>query len=127
MLSEEIILPTSAFLLGIFFFLSGISKAKSLTGVSKGFSQKMPLLGVNVCYFVIVGVVALEILAPIFMVHATLGGDRLFGYYSAIGLAIFTFLANLIYHYPPKKENYNPFMRNMAIIGGLLLLSLEFQ
>ena len=126
MLNHEIILSLSAFLLGIFFFLSGISKAKAISGVSKGFSKKMPFLSGNICYLVIIGVVILEIFAPIFMLHATLGGDLLLGYYSAIGLALFTFLANIIYHFPPKKENYNPFMRNMAIIGGLLVLSLEF-
>lgn len=127
MLSKNTILFLSSFLIGIFFFLSGISKISSLHDVSKGFSKKIRILDFNFCVITIIAVIILEILAPIFIVNASLNGNKLLGYYSCISLILFTLLANLIYHFPPKKENYNPFMRNMAIIGGLLLLSLEFK
>ena len=89
-------LTLSAVLLSVFFFISGASKCLSVTGVSKGLAQKLPFLGKSLCYLTILGVIVLEIIAPILIVA-------------------------------PKKSNYYPFMRNLAIIGGLLALSLHFR
>ena len=120
-------LTLSAVLLSVFFFISGASKCLSVTGVSKGLVQKLPFLGKSLCYLTILGVIVLEILAPILIVAASLGHYTMLGYYSCHALALFTLLANFLYHYPPKKSNYYPFMRNLAIIGGLLALSLHFR
>lgn len=121
------ILSVSAVLLSVFFFISGINKLRNVSGVSKGLAQKLPFLGKSICFLTICGVVALEILAPILIVAASLGYYTLLGCYSCYALALFTILANFLYHYPPKKANYHPFMRNLAIIGGLLSLSLHFR
>ena len=120
-------LTLSAVLLSVFFFISGASKCLSVTGVSKGLAQKLPFLGKSLCYLTILGVIVLEIIAPILIVAASLGHYAMLGYYSCHALALFTLLANFLYHYPPKKSNYYPFMRNLAIIGGLLALSLHFR
>ena len=126
-ITPQQVLPLSAVLLSVFFFISGISKLTNVSGVSKGFAQKLPFLGKTICFLTICGVVALEILAPILIVAASLGHYTLLGYYSCYGFALFTILANFLYHYPPKEGNYYPFMRNLAIVGGLLSLSLHFR
>ena len=47
-------------------------------------------------------------------------------YCSSIGLAIFTALATLIYHFPPSGGQYYAFMKNLTATGSLLLLSTLF-
>ena len=47
-------------------------------------------------------------------------------YFSSIGLAGFTVLATLIYHFPPTGGEYYAFMKNLTATGSLLLLSTVF-
>jgi uncharacterized membrane protein YphA (DoxX/SURF4 family) len=46
-----------------------------------------------------------------------------YAYYSSIGLALFTVLASLIYHFPSNKGQYYDFMKNLTATGSLMLLS----
>tara|TARA_B100001287_G_C22454621_1_gene422175 strand:- start:127 stop:516 length:390 start_codon:yes stop_codon:yes gene_type:complete len=113
----------SALLLTLIFFVSGVNKAKNIKGVAKGLEKKLPVLGSSLSLLAIVGVVILEIVAPILIIVS------LFGYYKNIGIAscysiiLFTILATYLYHHPSKKENFHPFMRNIAIIGGFIALA----
>ena len=50
-----------------------------------------------------------------------------YAYYSSIGLAIFTILATLIYHFPPNGSQYYTFMKNLTATGSLMLLSTHFN
>jgi uncharacterized membrane protein YphA (DoxX/SURF4 family) len=47
-------------------------------------------------------------------------------YFSSIGLALFTVLATIIYHFPPTGSEYYAFMKNLTATGSLLLLSTLF-
>jgi uncharacterized membrane protein YphA (DoxX/SURF4 family) len=47
-------------------------------------------------------------------------------YYSSVGLAVFTVLATLIYHFPPFGSEYYAFMKNLTATGGLMVLSTLF-
>lgn len=69
----------------------------------------------------IVTVVVLEILAPIFMIYGLHNSEyKIFGYYSCLGLIVFTILATLLYHNPLYDESQKiPFLKNISIIGGL--------
>ena len=43
--------------------------------------------------------------------------------WSAIGLIVFTILATIIYHNPVEDpDQFNNMMKNIAIVGGLLLI-----
>ena len=117
----------ASFLLTIFFFISGIKKLIGFTNVCNGFYKKYSFLGKFISKIVIFLVVVLEILAPILIMIASYGYLSFYGYYSCKLLAIFTILANFMYHYPPTESNYYPFMRNIAIIGGLIALGEHFS
>ena len=43
--------------------------------------------------------------------------------YACYALAVFTFLAALLYHMPVDSNQKNHLLKNMSIIGGFLLLS----
>jgi len=119
-----------AFLILIMYFLAGISKIQNFSSTVKGFQNmfilnKLPKFFYN---FVILGVILLEILAPIliiFSLHTNMYKD--YAYYSSVGLAIFTILATLIYHFPPYGAERYAFMKNLTAIGALMLLSTLFQ
>ena len=119
-----------AFLILLMYFLSGINKAMNFSATVKGFHnmfflKNMPTIFYN---FAISGVVLLEILAPIvimFSLYTNAYTD--YAYYSSIGLAIFTILATLMYHFPTKGGQYYAFMKNLTATGSLLLLSTFFE
>ena len=119
-----------AFLILLMYFLAGISKAVNFSSTVKGFNnmfffKNMPTIFYD---FAILGVVLLEILAPIvimFSLYTNTYTD--YAYYSSIGLAIFTILATLIYHFPTKGSQYYAFMKNLTATGSLMLLSTFFE
>ena len=118
-----------AFLILLMYFLAGINKATNFSATVKEFNnmfflKNMPTVFYN---FAILGVVLLEILAPIvimFSLYTNTYTD--YAYYSSIGLAIFTILATLIYHFPTKGGQYYAFMKNLTATGSLMLLSTQF-
>jgi len=110
----------------LMYFLAGIKKAMNFSSTVKGFQgmfflQKLPSIFYDLT---ILGVVLLEIFAPIIIMFSIYTNTYTVGaYYSSVGLAIFTVLANLIYHFPTNKGQYSAFMKNLTAIGSLMLLS----
>ena len=49
-----------------------------------------------------------------------------YAYIATIGLATFTALTILIFHFPTDKLEIISFMKNLSIFGGLMLLSQQF-
>jgi hypothetical protein len=47
-------------------------------------------------------------------------------YVATIGLATFTAMTILIYHFPTNKDEVTSFTKNLSIFGGLMLLSQQF-
>lgn len=119
-----------AFLILLMYFLAGINQAIHFSETVKGFQdmfflQKMPRLFYD---FAISGAVLLEIFAPIIIIFSLYTDTYTeYAYYSSVGLAIFTILATLIYHFPPKGGQYYTFMKNLTASGSLLLLSTFFS
>ena len=75
----------------------------------------------------ILGVIVLEIVAPMIIMSAlqtNMHNDL--AYSSSVGLAVFTVLATLIYHFPPVGGEYYAFMKNLTATGSLMLLSTLF-
>lgn len=119
-----------AFLILLMYFLAGIHKAMNFSSTVKGFQnmvflQKMPSIFYNLS---ILGVILLEIVAPIIIMSSLYTNThRDCAYYSSIGLALFTILASLIYHFPTNKGQRSAFMKNLTAIGSLMLLSTMFS
>ena len=49
-----------------------------------------------------------------------------YAYAATIGLAAFTAMTILIFHFPTNKEEVISFTKNLSILGGLMLLSQRF-
>ena len=118
-----------AFMILLMYFLAGVKKAMSFSSTVKGFQsifflQKMPSIFYDLT---ILGVILLEIFAPIVIMFSLYTNTHTWcAYYSSVGLAAFTVLANLIYHFPTNKGQYSSFMKNLTAIGSLMLLSTLF-
>ena len=113
----------------LMYFLAGINKAKNFAGTFEGFKnmfflKKLPNIFYQLAIFL---VIILEILAPIIILYSlqTDMYDDL-AYFSSVGLAAFTVVATLIYHFPPTGGEYYAFMKNLTATGSLLLLSTLF-
>jgi Fe2+ transport system protein B len=50
-----------------------------------------------------------------------------YGYVATIGLAVFTAMTILIFHFPTNKSEMISFTKNLSIFGGLMLLSHRFS
>ncbi len=118
-----------AFMILLMYFLAGINKARNFAGTVSGlknmfFVKKLPNLFYQLAIFI---VIVLEILAPIIILYSlqtNMYNDL--AYYSSVGLAVFTVLATLIYHFPPVGGEYYAFMKNLTATGSLMLLSTLF-
>lgn len=113
-------------LLLLIFFSSGISKIQNFKGTISGFKnvfiKKLPNFVYSLIIFL---VIVLEIIGPIIIIYNSQTNQLSeLSYYSSILLAIFTILATYLYHNPiTQKGQMYYFMKNVSIIGGLLILA----
>lgn len=113
----------------LMYFLAGINKAKNFSSTVTGFKnmffmKKLPNLFYQLAIFL---VIVLEILAPIIILYSLQTNTYIdLAYFSSVGLAGFTILATIIYHFPPTGGEYYAFMKNLTATGSLLLLSTLF-
>ena len=118
-----------AFLILLMYFLAGFNKFANFSSTVKGFKNMFLLKNLpdTFYYLTIVGVILLEIFAPIMIMFSLYTNTYTdYAYYSSVGLAIFTVLATLIYHFPPNGSQFYAFMKNLTAIGSLMLLSTFF-
>ena len=119
-----------AFLILLMYFLAGINKVMNFSVTVKGFENMFFIKNLPTIFYnlAIIGVVMLEIFAPIMILFSLYTNTfSKYAYYSSIGLAIFTILATLIYHFPPNGSHYYAFMKNLTATGALMLLSTHFN
>ncbi len=115
-----------AFMIVIMYFLAGISKLQNFKNTVSGFKGVFFLKNLpNIFYqIIILGVVILEIFAPVFILYSIqTNKHKYIAYISSISLAFFTVLATLLYHFPPIGGQYYSFMKNLTATGSLFLLS----
>jgi hypothetical protein len=104
------------------FFLGGVNKIrgfeKTVLGLQKRFNPNLPVWFYQLA---IVGVILLEILAPLAIVMTTMRKvKKEYAILSLVALAIFTVWATYIYHFPPFGMTFYPFISNTSAVGGLL-------
>tara|TARA_Y100000389_G_C17318038_1_gene441544 strand:+ start:241 stop:618 length:378 start_codon:yes stop_codon:yes gene_type:complete len=119
-----------AFLILLMYFLSGINKVNNFSSTVNGFHNIFFLKNLPgyFYYLTILGVILLEIFAPIVIMYSLYTNSYTnYAYYSSVGLALFTVLATLIYHFPSNKNQYYNFMKNLTAFGSLMLLSTSFN
>ena len=115
--------------LGLIFFMAGINKIGGFNGTVSGLEKKLSfnIFPKIIFQLIIAGVIIVEILAPILM---TMGTTNMLnnnygklGIFSLLIFTIFSILASVLYHFPSNKAQFMPFLKNLAIIGGLWALS----
>ena len=110
-------------LLLIMYFLSGFDKITNFDNISKGLKNKISF-PIIFCKLSIILVIILEICAPVLIIYSLVYGKYTYYSYIATNLLIaFTIFATILYHSPTQPNQYYYFMKNLSIIGGLLLLS----
>ena len=115
--------------INLLFFLSGIFKINDFSTVCKGFISKTSV-SLFLAKIIITLVILLEIFAPLiisfYFCNAEANSKNKFfttlTKLLILSLIVFTILATYIYHFPPKRSHYYPFISNVSTIGGLLLL-----
>lgn len=124
------ILTIYASLIVLMYILAGINKIRTfdatVKSLEKHFFIKVPL---EMFYIIsVILVIILQIVGSLLIIYSMYTKKyEKYAYYACIGLAIFTILATLLYHFPPQKGKYYPFVSNITALGGLLLLSSYFD
>lgn len=118
-------------LIGVLFIYSGITKIFNFNDTTLGFHQKVNtgifsnLLAYNASQAIIIIAILILVIAPILMVIGIVEDSKILlkiGTWLLIG---FTILATLIYHpITDSSERYN-MLKNLAIIGGLVMVSVQ--
>lgn len=118
-----------SFLIVIMFILAGYGKSQNIVGTANTLKDKVQIdFPFNLYVVAILIVIFLQIVGSFTILYSSLTDNmRDYAYYSSLGLAGFTVLATLIFHYPPVGAEYYNFTKNMAITGGLLLLADRFK
>jgi peptidoglycan/LPS O-acetylase OafA/YrhL len=75
----------------------------------------------------ILGVIMLLFFGSLLVLYSLFTGMyKEYAYVATIGLATFTAMTILIFHFPTNKSEIISFMKNLSIFGGLMLLSQQF-
>lgn len=75
----------------------------------------------------ILGVIGLLTLGSVVILYALYANSyKEYAYTATIGLAAFTAMTILIFHFPTNKAEVISFTKNLSILGGLMLLSQRF-
>jgi uncharacterized membrane protein YphA (DoxX/SURF4 family) len=75
----------------------------------------------------IVGVIGLLTLGSLLILHSLYTNKyEEYAYIATIGLAVFTAMTILIFHFPTNPDEMISFTKNLSIFGGLMLLSQRF-
>jgi len=76
---------------------------------------------------VIVGVITFLITSTLVILYSLFSGRyKPYAYVAATGLAVFTAMTILIFHFPTNKSEIISFTKNLSILGGLMMLSNSF-
>ena len=113
-------------IINFMFFTSGVDKCIHFPKVVNGLKKRFPVDLYHILYQVmIVGVIAIELLAPIIILYSIFNPSyKRYGVYSCYALVTFTVLATLLYHFPPTNTQWYPFTSNITTVGGLFALSM---
>jgi uncharacterized membrane protein YphA (DoxX/SURF4 family) len=110
--------------LTLLFLLSGINKAKNITGTAKYLQSKVKVnVDFSLYKIAIISAIILQILCPlIILYHIHSKKYKKYAKLSIDLLILFTIIATLLFHYPPVGKDYYSFMSNLSTIGGLMVV-----
>ena len=117
----------ASMMLVLMYLISGYDKINNITGTANSLKSKT---GLNLPFILfilaIIIVILLEFVGSASILYsAYTGKNKEYALYSTYGLIAFTMLATLLYHMPIELKNHTLF-KNIAIIGGFILLADRF-
>ena len=112
-------------IINFMFFTSGIDKVLHFSKVVEGLKKRFPFELPFIFYNLMISIaILIELIAPIIIVFGIIHPTyKKYGVYACYSLIVFTVLATLMYHFPPKGNQWYPFTSNITTVGGLLALS----
>jgi uncharacterized membrane protein YphA (DoxX/SURF4 family) len=122
------ILYLASFLLLLIFLLSGFNKLFNLEQTANYLKNKINLnFNIPNIFYILAIIIAIIIQIGcssyiLYSIYNNIYKSNNYLIYSIYAIIGFTILATLIFHFPPIGKDYNSFMSNLSIIGGLLLL-----
>ena len=119
----------ASLLILLLFINSGYGKIFDINGTAELLKSKVNLdLPFFLYTLAIVIVVLLELVGASLILYSSLtNNNKLYAYYSVLGLIGFTILATLLFHLSPFEKEKISLLKNLSIIGGLLLLLDKFK
>jgi uncharacterized membrane protein YphA (DoxX/SURF4 family) len=118
-------------LISIIFLYSGINKIFNFNDTTLGFHQKINrgifsnILTYNISQLLIISAILLLITAPILILIGIINKNNVLSKIGSWLLIIFLILATSIYHPITDPTQRNDMLKNVAIIGGLLMTSVN--
>jgi uncharacterized membrane protein YphA (DoxX/SURF4 family) len=111
----------------LFFLISiVIAGIPALVYFKKALSQSKALVSL-VYNTAIAGVIGLLTLGSLLILYSLYTNKyEEYAYVATIGLAVFTAMTILIFHFPTNPDEMISFTKNLSIFGGLMLLSQRF-
>lgn len=119
----------ASLLILLLFINSGYGKIFNINGTAELLKSKVNLdLPFFLYTLAIVIVVLLELVGASLILYSSLtNNNKLYAYYSVLGLIGFTILASLLFHLNPFEKQKINLLKNLSVIGGLLLLLDKFK
>ncbi len=128
---NKLIKLIAVILIGILFIYSGITKIFDFNDTTLGFHQKVNsgifsnLLAYNASQALIIIAILILLIAPFLMVVGISEDSKTLLRIGSWLLIAFTILATIIYHpITDSSQRYN-LLKNLSIIGGLVMVSVQ--
>ena len=118
-------------LISIIFLFSGFTKIFNLNDTTLGFHQKVNsgifsnIITYNASQALIIIAILILLIAPILMIIGISQTNNLLLKIGSWLLIGFLILATLIYHPITDSSQRNDMLKNLAIIGGLVMISIQ--
>ena len=122
---NKLIKLIAVILISTLFIYSGITKIFDFNDTTLGFYQKVNILAYNASQALIIIAILILLIAPVLMVIGIYEDSKILLRIGTWILIAFTIIATIIYHpITDSSQRYN-LLKNLSIIGGLVMVSVQ--
>ena len=122
---NKLIKLIAVILISTLFIYSGITKIFDFNDTTLGFYQKVNILAYNASQALIIIAILILLIAPFLMIVGIYEDSKILLRIGTWILIAFTIIATIIYHpITDSSQRYN-LLKNLSIIGGLVMVSVQ--
>jgi len=116
------------FLILVIYLVSGINKVFTFNNVATSINKLniFNKLGLTISKLALLIIILIWTFGSLFLLYCKYTDNNLLGKYISSAFIIFTLIITLYYHFPSDKSQTIHFMKNLAIIGGLINIYSSF-